>query len=494
MRADVEARIARLELELDAKGEQVEPPELIDRSFPAQSAFLLDQSLLIAVLCTRRAGKSFGAALRLLRAAYRRPGASSLYVALTRDSAKKILWKDCLKVINRKLGLGAKFNETDLTMTLPNGSVIYLLGVDTTEDEKAKLLGQKYAEVVIDEAASYSIDLMELVYGILKPATTDYRGPICLIGTPGNLKKGLFFDLTSGQDPGSPGQWEKMGWSGHRWSAMDNPHIRENWLAEIADLRAANPGIEETPLFQQHYLGRWVTDSSKLVYRYEMGRNDFDGILPQLARGNWHYVIGVDLGFNDATAITLGAYHDHDRTLYGVLSYKESGLDITDVANRVNKLRADYDVDTVIIDGANKQAVVEMNRRHNVGAKPADKTGKADFIDLLNAEMIQGRVRWSPGCQVLKDEAAGLIWDERGLEKNKRVEHPGCENHALDSWLYLWRYAFAYLSESLKPKIQEGSEAWRLKQIEEMRQQAEDEFNSRREPVEGLYSSDNWEA
>ena len=64
-----------------------------------------------------------------------------------------------------------------------------------------------------------SIDLNELVYGVLKPAVTDYRGTICLIGMPGNLKKGLFFELTQGQDPGSAGTWSKMGWSGHRWSA-----------------------------------------------------------------------------------------------------------------------------------------------------------------------------------------------------------------------------------------------------------------------------------
>jgi len=80
-----------------------------------------------------------------------------------------------------------------------NGSVVYVPGVDYSEEEKQKLLGQKYKLVVIDEAASFSINLNELVFGILKPAVTDYRGTICLMGMPGNLKKGLFFDLTTGQ-------------------------------------------------------------------------------------------------------------------------------------------------------------------------------------------------------------------------------------------------------------------------------------------------------
>lgn len=34
-------------------------------------------------------------------------------------------------------------------------------------------------------------------------------------------------------------------------------------------MKAANPRIEETPLFQQHYLGRWAIDDSKLVYRFQ---------------------------------------------------------------------------------------------------------------------------------------------------------------------------------------------------------------------------------
>src|SRR5205823_856630 len=194
---------------------------------------------------------------------------------------------------------------------------------------------------------------------------TDYRGTICLIGMPGNLKKGLFFELTQGQDPGVAGTWSKIGWSGHRWSALDNPYIRENWLDEIADLRAANPRIEETPLFQQHYLGRWVIDDSKLVYRYQPGRNDFTG-LPELRDTRWHYVLGVDLGYTDPTAFSLCAYHDHDRTLYVLEAEKQAGLDVTEVAQRIRGYQARYEIDTVIIDNSNKQAVEEMRRRHDL--------------------------------------------------------------------------------------------------------------------------------
>src|SRR5437016_2338313 len=118
-----------------------------------------------------------------------RSDVSCLYIGLTRESAKRIMWKDVLKAINRRHKLGIRFNESELSAKFPNGSVIYLVGADSNEDERQKLLGQKFVLVVIDEAQAFGIDLRKLVYGVLKPAVADYRGTIVLTGTPGNLIK-----------------------------------------------------------------------------------------------------------------------------------------------------------------------------------------------------------------------------------------------------------------------------------------------------------------
>ena len=423
-----------------------QPPKLIDARFKEQTAYLEDGSGLVAVLCTRRAGKSYGAALRLLRAAYSHPGASCLYVALTRDSTKRILWKDVLKALNREKGLGATFNETSLAMTLPNGSVVYLLGADTDEEEKQKLLGQKYAAVVIDESASFSIDLNELVYGILKPAVADYRGSISLIGTPGNLKKGLYFDLTQGQDPLTPGRWEAKGWSCHRWSAADNPHMAKQWKEEIDELKASNPLIEETPLFQQHYLGRWVIDESKLVYRYQVGRNDARELPRLLGNDEWTYVLGVDLGYEpDPSAFVVCAYSKFDRALYLVEASKQLKLDVTGVAERIKSIQARYDIARVVIDNSAKQAVEEMKKRHGLMLHPADKVGKEDFIELMNGDFIQGYIKLLPEAAAEpQDWVRRASIDEKS---DKRKEHANCDNHCTDAALYAWRHAYSYLAD-----------------------------------------------
>lgn len=461
------------------------PPPLYDEHFPEQRAFIEDEGNMLVALCTRRAGKSFGAALRLIRAAYRHPGASCLFLALTRLSAKGILWDDVLKVINRKWKLGATFNESELMMRLPNGSRIYLLGADANEDEREKLLGKKYAEVDIDESASYSIDFEHLVFGTLKPAVADYRGNVVLIGTPSNIKSGLFYELTQGQDPRTPGRWTKNGWSGHRWSAFQNPHMAKQWQAEIDELVANNPLITETPAFQQNYYGVWTIDDNALVYRYEEGRNDYVN-LPTFARGSWTFVLGVDLGFNDDSSFTVVGFHEFARVLYVVESSKEAGLDITDVAERVATLKRRYPIVRTRIDGANKQAVAELNNRHGTEAEAADKREKAEFIDLMNAEFIQGRVKLSALCEPLKEEYKVLVWDERALKKGKRIEHPGCSNHATDSTLYAWRDCWQYLSEmepAAPPKLNtpEWYEAQAAQAVQENTEMFEQQFERNRQ-------------
>ncbi len=472
-------RIAALEASQSAaatkKGGPV-IPDLTDAQFPHQLAFLEDNSQLIAALCTRRAAKSFSAGKRLIRAMFKHPGCSVLFIGLTKESAKKIVWKDVLKVINRRWGLGARFSDTELTMTLPNGSVCYLTGADASADEMEKLLGQKYAEVVIDEAASYTIDLNRLVYGVLKPAVADYRGTICLVGTPSNLKSGLFFDLTQGQEPSVPGRWVEKGWSCHRWSTLQNPYMADNWKAEIEQLILDNPRIEETPLFQQHYLGRWVIDESLLVYRYQPGRNDFNGTLPAFGAGHWHFVLAIDLGFNDPSTFTVAAYHDLDRCLYFVHSHRLQWLDITDVSAEAEAMKKRWPVEMVVVDGANKQAVAELNNRHGLEAVAADKTGKADFIDIMNGEFIQERIKLSPDCAPLKEEYAGLIWDERKLLKRKREEHPGCKNNCTDSGLYAWRHCWQYLSVPETPKPDKYSPEHFQQQADAQQRQLDEHF------------------
>lgn len=453
-------------------GTQLAVEKLLTASFPQQRAFIEDPAPFKAAICTRRAGKSFSGALVLLRAALQHPGSSNLFIAKTRASAKGIVWKDVLKVLNRTHNLNLKFHETDLTATLPNGSVIYCLGADADDDEREKLLGQKYACVVIDESASFTTDLKELVMKTLKPAVADYRGQVCMIGTPGNIVKSFYFNVTTGVEPG---------WSVHRWTTYDNPNMVEEWTAEINQLVGVNPLVKETPWFRQMYLGEWVVDSEKLVYRFSPERNLVEAMPTNKSQPR--YVLGVDLGYNDDSAFALCAYYRESPVLYYVKTIKRSGMDVTDVARQIKEFHSQFAVDVTVVDGANKQAIAELNNRHGLALQTADKTGKEDFIQLMNGDFIQGHVKAvEGGTYALVKEWRELIWYERTGSHQRRIEHPSLPNHLADAALYAWRHCYTYLFKpalALPPK--EGTIEWFAEETKRMEEEAEKAWQKKQE-------------
>ena len=443
---DYDPEFLRLIAEMDRRGVHM-AEDLLDNEFTSQTAFINDPNRLKAAICTRRSGKSYGCGLYMVQEAINTPGCTVLYVALTRESAKRIMWKDILKTIDRKHKLNIRFQETELAAYFPNGSIIYLVGTDTDENQKSKLLGQKYRLCVVDEAASFGTDLKELVYGVLKPATADYRGTVCLIGTPGNITRGLFYDVTRGNEPG---------WTLHKWTAFENPYIKDQWAEEIQDIKTNRPLFMDTTFYKQHYLGEWVIDDTKLVYKFRSERNKFQSI-PTYVQGDWTYVLGIDLGYDDDSAFVVCSYHDHDPNLYVIETFKQAGMDLTDVSNKVKWFNNKYDISVNIVDGANKQAIAEMTNRHDVALRTADKTGKSDFIELMNAEMTQGRILVAPACKELVQEWGELIWDD---SKPRREEHSACPNHLADACLYAWRFCYPYLNTEIKLRPKTGTKEW----------------------------------
>ncbi len=407
-----------------------------DFQFPKQALFVESKSKLIAGFCTRRAGKSYGVGLKLYNAALQNPGVSCVYIALTRDSAKRIMLKDVMKDIDRKHNLGAKFNHTELSITMPNGSIIYLLGMDSDKREMDKVLGQKFKLAVIDECGSFRQNVREIVYSKLRPACADLDGTIVIIGTPQNLTAGLFYDVV----------WAKTepGWEIHEWSAFDNPYMRDKWQQEIDDILNANPETKDTPWFQQNYLGRYVVDTNSLCYRFDAKKNLIaHAKMPTLN----HYVLGVDLGYEDATAFSLLGYEQDGGKLYVVQVKKQKHMTLTAVAEMIEWFQFKYRPYKIIVDNAAKQAVEEMKTRFQLPLVAAEKQGKADFIEIMNNDFVAGNIMVSDSCVELISEYQNLIWDD---QSDRKQEHPNCDNHLADATLYPYRYCYNYVKNVRK--------------------------------------------
>lgn len=421
--------------------------------FSKQLEFIRDPALLKCLFCTRRAAKSFTAGLYMIDTALKYPNSNILFIGLTRESAKGIIWKDILEVLNYKYNLKAVPNLSDLTVTFPNGSVIKCLGIDSDQDEMLKLLGRKYRLVCIDEAAMYTVDMEKLVYGILKPAMADLRGTICLMGTSSNFTRGLFYDITTKV---------KTDWSLHSWSAFDNPFVAKQWQQELDEIDRDRPLFKETPLFKQWYLNQWVVDTDKLVYKFSLERNLYEK-LPELNPKGWNYVLGVDTGWEDDNAFVLTAYHDNDPNLYVVDTYNRPHMTFDAVEKKILEYMNDAKrpPSKIVIDGANKQGVESMRLRTAIPFEYADKLGKVDFIEMLNGDLVQSKIRLLRSSHSLINEMMGLVWKTDGDKIIiPKKEHPALPNHLCDAFLYAWRNGYHYMSTALKIKPKPGSKEY----------------------------------
>lgn len=441
----------------------------LGNAFDKQLEFINDPSKQKVLFCTRRSAKSFTAGLYLVFEALTNPGSNCLFIGLTRQSAKAIIWKDILNVINYKFHLNANFNQTDLIMTLPNGSIIAVTGVDVDENEMNKLLGRKYRLVTIDEASMYTIDLRNLVYGVLGPAMVDPNekgdsGTICLMGTASNFPRGLFYDITVGKE---------KGWKLFKWTAYDNPYVAKQWHDNIIKIKEERPEYISTPQFKQWYLNEWVIDEEKLVYRIDPHRNFIKELPLYRDASNWTYVLGVDTGWEDDSAFVLTAYHINNPFLYILGIFKQKKMIFDEVIAKIQEFMKDphYAPHRVIIDGANKQGVESMRQRSAVPFEYADKADKVTFIELCNSDLIQGKIKIldKGNNRQLLDEMMSLVWVTDGEKiRYPKKEHPSLPNHLCDAFLYAWRCGFHYSFTMPKERSVVGSKDWYQQQSEGM--------------------------
>lgn len=389
---------------------------------------------------TRRAGKSTGFAYKFFRKALKYENVMMPFIALTRDSAKNIMWT-VLQEVAEKEKLECEFKDSDLTCKVVGGGHIKLFGADM-KNFLSRLRGIKTPLAVIDEAQGFRSHIEGLVDDVLTPAISDYSdGQLAIAGTPGPVPKGYFYDVTTG----------KKGFSIHTWSAFKNPYIKAE--AFVNDLMLRKQWTWEHPTLRREWLGEWVADDDALVYKFDETKNRASS----LPDADYTYVIGVDLGYDpDPTAFAVGAYSAHDHHLYIVETMKQTKMIISDVAERIKYLLKKYPGSLVTVDAADKQAVEEMKQRFGLHLIAAEKHGKAGFIELMNSDMRLGHVKVVSGDDLI-EEWSHLIWDS---DSERRQEDSRYANHLADACLYLWRYAYNYLAVPAVKPISRDSEEY----------------------------------
>lgn len=462
--------------------------KLSDFLFDKQLKFVTDPRPFKVAVCSRRAGKTVACAADLIATCLETPEIVCLYITLARTNAKRLLWPE-IKKINKKYKLGGSEDLIELSMTFPNGSVIYCSGAkDAAEIEKFRGLALK--KVYIDECQSFRSHIKELIDDVLVPALIDYDGSLCLIGTPGPVPAGYFAEVcgaaprptrTNEEDDDEEGM--AFNWVQYHWTFFDNPHIaikskktHEEVLKRVLKMRGVSV---DDPSIQREFFGKWVLDSDSLWIKYSSNLNDFKGLDPNR---RYNYILGIDIGFNDADALAILAWEDTSKNIYLVEEVVTEKQGMTELVEQIQILQKRYDISKMVIDegGLGKKMAEEMRRRHHLPLYPADKARKQENVAFLNDALRTGRFKAKSTSQFAQD--AFLVEVDRDKSRPDKVKiSDKYHSDIIDAVLYAFRESPAYTYQEPPKKPKPGTKEWADAQQDNMWESAVEHYETQAE-------------
>jgi hypothetical protein len=425
--------------------------------FEPQNQFILDNNRFLVAQCSRRAGKSNGLAIRFFRTMDSHPKSRSVYLSLTRESAFEIMWPALID-IDERFKLGCTFTESKLLITHPNGSQLKLFGADQKNFAK-RLKGKKHPAIAIDEAQDFGSHLQSLVDDVLTPCMTDYAdGWFALTGTPGPIPAGYWYDISHER---------KYGFSWHGWTLLDNPYL-PNPEAFIEDLKQRREWTDSNPTLLREWRNQWVLDLESLWIRYVKEKCDYV-CLPD---ANWNYILGVDLGYEDADALAVLAYCDVSPTTYLIDEVVIPHQGLTELVREINKLRDKYEICKIVCDegGLGKKMAEEIRRQHRIPIHAADKKRKNETVTFLNDAMRKGYFKAKAASRFARESQNIQIDKEKTTEDKYKLKGP--HSDIIDAVIYAFKESPAYAWEAPKPVVQVGTKAWAKKEEADMFERA----------------------
>lgn len=335
------------------------------------------------LVCHRRFGKTVLAINTLIDSALRftKGDGRYAYIAPYYRQAKNVAWayfKEFTHMIH-----GIKYNESELSVILPNGSIITLYGADNPD----ALRGIYLDGVVMDEVA----DMKPNVWGeVIRPTLTDRKGWALFIGTPKGIN--LFYELYQ--------------------RALDDPtwftaiySAEETEILDKAELEAAKREMSESQ-YAQEFLCDFAASSDDVLIPVSTANKAAKRRLHEVDVKGGFRVIGVDVARygNDSSVIMRRC---------GLKAYKPiifDNISNTDLADAVMQTINDFEPEVTNIDAGRGEGVIDILRsnRYRVNEIHFGGTkGITHYYRNKRAEMWDNMRKWI--------EAGGDIPDNKQL-------------------------------------------------------------------------------
>ena len=217
---------------------------------PAQKTIANSKKRFRVAVCGRRFGKSY-LAMRELAKFAAQPNRRIFAVYPSYRMAKQIIW-DKLKYKLMDMNWVDKINESDLSISLINGSKIFLRGADNFDS----LRGIACDFLIMDEFAMIDEKAWTEV---LRPTLSDTGGHALFISTPmgmGNWAYELY--QNQNKDPES--------WASFSFTSLDGGRIPE------MEIEQARRDLDERT-FRQEYMATFEEAGGRIYYAFDRNHN-----------------------------------------------------------------------------------------------------------------------------------------------------------------------------------------------------------------------------
>lgn len=198
----------------------------------------------------RRSGKTY-LSIREICYHARKPNQNIFYITASYRQAKMIAWK-LLKEKLLDLRWIKKVNESELSITLKNNSLISLKGSENID----ALRGVSLSYVVIDECADVDPELFQT---IIRPALADQRGGAMFISTPKG-KSNWFYDIYQMEEK-LPEEWKSWTFTTKQAGFVDPEEI-EQAKSEMS-----------LKQFRQEFEASFETTEARVAWAYDREKN-----------------------------------------------------------------------------------------------------------------------------------------------------------------------------------------------------------------------------
>ena len=440
---------------LSAQGAAVQPSagelekaaSLVKTTFAQQRRFFFESEHRLRVArCTRRAGKTTGAAIKCLVTLLRDPRSVSLFLGKTSTTIRDNIWPELKQlIVDHDLPFDIKETQFAVTHRRSTGRIIFRGASDTSKIEK--LRGLKLKLAVLDESGTFGADFEKLVVSVIGPGLRDARGEMLLIGTPGYFPEGLFYEASEGIRP----NWER-----HRWTLQDNPFLS----AEAKDLKAicAEEGLTpDDPIFIREYRGEYCLNVQTQMFAYDPAKCGYRGQPPPGL--TWY--VGVDFGWTDATAIVAVGWSPHNSKVYAQKSWSAPFQVADKVAAKLKEFIAEFNPARIVGDtgGYGKGVAEQIWADYEIYIEQAEKREKLNHIEFINSAFLRGDLLVNLDT-TLSSELPKVLWDEQ-----KKDAHAKAKDNESMALLYVWRQVNYQANKIRKPAPMPELEGWPEEEI-----------------------------